>query len=111
MTHDELMQKHHKILGKAGYLGVNDGWLPIIDQLCNTLQNMSDSDGLQIEAVQVKEKFGGLRFYVSQYDPNVEGLISKAEAKASKTCDVCGKDGKSRNINGWIATRCDEHAK
>lgn len=111
MTHDELMQKHHKVLGPARYVAVGEGWFPIIDQLCAALQNMSDYSDFQIEAVQVKEKFGGLRFYVNSYDPMVENLISKAEAKASHTCDVCGKEGKMRDLNGYMATRCDEHAK
>lgn len=111
MTHDEVMQKHHKILGPARYVGVNEGWFPLIDSLCTDLQKLSDELGHQIVATQVKEKFGGLRFYTGpSLDPQWN-RITRAEEQAAVTCDVCGKEGWSRDINGWIATRCDEHAK
>ena len=111
MTHDELMQKHHKILGPARYVGVGVGGFNIIDSLCTDLQALSDKLGHQIVATQVKEKFGGLRFYTGpSLDPQWN-RISRAEEQAAVTCDVCGKEGKMSNIGGWMATRCEEHAK
>ena len=111
MTHDELMQKHHKILDSARYLGVGPGWFPIIDSLCTDLQNLSDKLGHQIKATQVKEKFGGLRFYTGPSLDAQWNRITLAEGQAAVTCDVCGKEGKMRDLNGYMATRCDEHAK
>jgi len=63
----------------------------------------------QVVAVQVKEKFGGLRFYYSGGDQYIEGMVNLAENLAERTCDVCGAPGKLRE-GGWIVTRCDEHA-
>jgi hypothetical protein len=46
-----------------------DGWYELIDSLCGYIQAMVDSNSYkgskwsQFEAVQVKEKFGRLRFY------------------------------------------------
>jgi len=59
-------------------------------------------------AVQVKEKFGGLRFYVATATPEQYNIISFAEHLSMTTCDVCGKMGK-RSGRGWIVTRCKEH--
>jgi hypothetical protein len=58
--------------------------------------------------VQVKEKFGGLRFYMDGGTPELEHYVTFAEAMASRTCEICGKPGESRNT-GWIKTLCDTH--
>jgi hypothetical protein len=63
----------------------------------------------QIIAHQVKEKYGGLRFYYGgTHDPYIEGLVRMAEAAAYYTCEQCGStDGTvSQNKAGWIATLC-----
>lgn len=64
----------------------------------------------QVVAVQVKEKFGGLRFYTNGTDDVVNGMIRMAESLSYRTCEVCGNPGKLRK-GGWMQTLCDEHAK
>ena len=61
-------------------------------------------------AVQVKEKFGGLRFYVQAATDEHYGYISFAESMSYKTCEVCGSPGK-RYTDGWHTVLCDTHAK
>lgn len=58
------------------------------------------------KAMQVKEKFGGLRFYMNYYVEEIEELISKAQAKSFKICEHCGNPGEERG-GGWILTLCD----
>ena len=60
----------------------------------------------QVVAVQVKEKFGGLRFYFHGGDEYVNGVVSMMEAACSFTCEVCAKPGVRRS-GGWIRTLCD----
>jgi len=62
----------------------------------------------QVVATQVKEKFGGLRFYYNGGDEYIDGITAMAEAMAEITCETCGKPGKKTN-HGWIRTLCDEH--
>jgi len=57
-------------------------------------------------AAQVKEKFGGLRFYMTCANDEIFNLIEKAETLSYKTCEECGKPGEERNV-GWIHTLCD----
>jgi len=61
-----------------------------------------------ITASQVKEKFGGLRFYTNGYTDVIQGMISMAESMSYRTCEVCGSPGRS-NSYGWISTLCDTH--
>jgi hypothetical protein len=63
----------------------------------------------QVIAHQVKEKFGGLRFYYGgNGDPYIDGLVRMAENVASYTCEQCGSTDKTvdRNSGGWIITLC-----
>jgi hypothetical protein len=59
-------------------------------------------------AVQVKEKFGGLRFYTNGATDIQDAYITFAEMISVRTCEVCGKPGK-RTSDGWIRTLCKEH--
>ena len=62
----------------------------------------------QVVAQQVKEKYGGLRFYYSGGDDTINAYVTFAEYLSDRTCDVCGAPGKQRD-GSWIATRCDEN--
>lgn len=59
-------------------------------------------------ASQVKEKYGGLRFYTTGTTPEVEQAIDEAEEECSKTCEDCGKVGELCINGGWYRTLCEE---
>lgn len=61
-----------------------------------------------VVAQQVKEKFGGLRFYYYGGDDHVSGMVRMAESWAAHTCEKCGSVGTLRH-GGWVRTLCDEH--
>jgi len=86
-----------------------DGWYDLIDNLCSLIQNYVDwSKCEQVVAEQVKEKFGGLRFYYRGGDDYIDGAVAIADRLSFTICDVCGNKGTS-NKDGWIATRCEAH--
>lgn len=60
-------------------------------------------------AAQVKEKFGGLRFYVQAATEKHYNYITFAESMSYRTCEVCGAPGK-RYTDGWHQTLCEAHA-
>ena len=60
-------------------------------------------------AVQVKEKFGGLRFYVNGSTDKHWSYINFAESMSYRTCEDCGAPGKTYT-DGWHTTLCDVHA-
>lgn len=64
----------------------------------------------QVVAMQVKEKFGTLRFYYSGGDEYISGIEAMADSMSAVTCETCGAPGKSRS-GGWIQTLCDTHAE
>lgn len=92
---------------------VGDGWHSLIDVLCEEVQRETDQQGaLQVVATQVKEKYGGLRFYVGAATDRQMAMIDLAEALSYRTCEECGAPGALvSNEGGWLATRCDAHRK
>jgi hypothetical protein len=89
-----------------------DGWLGIVWRLCEQLEpavnRLEKETGRKFEVFQVKEKFGGLRFYCDSSTDEIDALIRAAEEESTRTCDVCGRQGTARG-GSWIRTRCDEH--
>lgn len=61
-----------------------------------------------IRIEQVKEKFGGLRFYFSGGNDEISGMVRMAELWAGNTCETCGNKGERRS-GGWVRTLCDTH--
>jgi len=105
-----------------------DGWYDLIDSLCYQIQqhvsnevsqqkyklksgtlkpeDAKPDEEFQVVAAQVKEKFGGLRFYVDGGDEYVYGLIAMAESMSYRICEDCGGKGTVHN-DGWVHTLCD----
>jgi len=99
---------------RYGGFAVGAGWWPILEALCANIQSHIDWRNRESETVpqvvveQIKEKFGGLRFYYQGGDEQIHGMVRMAEAWADASCEECGAPGKSRN-GGWIRTLCDVH--
>ena len=89
-----------------------DGWFFIIDNLCRCIQNHVEwkrrtNPDFSVKAVQVKEKFGTLRFYIDGGDEEVYGMIKMAECMSRNVCEVTGDIG-STKTSGWWSTRSPE---
>ena len=109
-------------------ISINEGWFQIIESLSAILyhevqynnkrraallvDNRYDQEipeELEFPEVhQIKEKFGGLRFYAENLSKHAQGAVRMAEAMAERTCEYCGKPGELRH-GGWVKTLCDEH--
>lgn len=89
-----------------------DGWFDLIDTLCDQIQRHIDHAGVQqVEATQVKEKFGSLNFYYAGGDALIDGMVSTAEAVSERICEECGAPGQLLSSpDGWLMTRCQTHA-
>lgn len=62
------------------------------------------------QVMQVKEKFGALRVYISSSDPGLHAVCDAIGYLSYRTCEECGAPGKIRS-GGWIRTLCDKHAR
>lgn len=60
--------------------------------------------------LQVKEKFGCLRWYDDWTTPEIQNIKKKYAKLSVNTCCNCGKPA-TKISNGWICPWCDECAK
>ena len=92
----------------------DDGWFDIVWRLCEQLEPLvADAEketGPQFQVLQVKNKFGGLRFYPKFSSVAISVIIDAAELESFLICEICGKAGIRRGTT-WITTRCDEHSE
>ena len=63
-------------------------------------------EGTPFKVAQVKEKFGGLCFYIEGGNEAIFALIETAELESFHICEVCGQPG---YLIGHNRARCDEH--
>ena len=93
-------------------LTISPGWHDLVYDLCVKLEDHAKrmyGHGPDFEVVQVKQKMGGLRFYVAYASDEMLKLIGEAEERSGKVCEACGGPGKMRNVDGYYTTLCDEH--
>jgi hypothetical protein len=93
-----------------------DGWYAIITELSrlyeehiNELLESGVAKRSWPRCIQVKEKFGGLRVYVSNAARRPTDLIEateRAESAAISTCEKCGRPG-IRQPSGYMRVACD----
>lgn len=81
---------------------VGKGWSGLLDRIYDSLRE-------ETYVMQVKEKFGGLRFYVGGAMPEEVEVIDQVEEDSYTVCEECGKSGILREDLGWILTLCDAH--
>ena len=83
---------------------VGPGWSKIID-------NLYDHKPRSVYVLQVKEKYGGLRYYTGGVPPEFDKLIDEAEARSEVTCEACGEPGSIDWTRGWQSCRCPKCRK
>lgn len=87
-----------------------DGWYNLIYTLCEELEKQARTEDVPLpEAQQVKQKLGGLRFYVVGATREMLDLIDAAETRSEALCEICGDQAERFSDRGWIKTRCKEH--
>ena len=135
MNHElelKLYNKYPKILQDCGkspmescmsfWMENDDGWYNLLDKCMEKLQYFCDlcskeGEEVQVVATQIKEKHSVLCFYTSVYGANsieysiIDDIISEAESKSARTCEVTGNHGDPCHKGGWYKTLCYEEAR
>jgi len=84
---------------------IGPGWIPLVMRLAESLVEA----GWNRRLLQVKEKWGGLRFYIDYGNSEVFRLIEEAEKESYFICEDCGNNETAAARNdGWIRTLCND---
>lgn len=102
-----LRDEHPLLYANTLAFDCEDGWFGLLQRLSDKVEAINQKEETPIVAVQVKEKFGGLRFYVNGHHAEAARAISDAEAESYTVCETCGSKGSLRKV-GWWKTLCDD---
>ena len=92
------------LIKDSKFFECGNGWYPLIKDLITDLIVL----GWDKQTCQVKEKFGGLRFYINGASEEIYKRIQTAEDLSYETCETCGEKGELRSV-GWYKTLCNKH--
>lgn len=90
---------------KTRYAECGPGWAKLYTPLYEACE------ALNVDVTQVKEKFGGLRFYTGFRPEWLADLIHLVESHSHHVCEKCGEDGHTQSFGGWYATLCPQHTR
>jgi len=63
----------------------------------------------QVTAVQIKQKFGTLRFYYTGGDERIAQIVEFYELYTQYICEDCGTNVDVGYTSGWIRNICEKH--
>jgi hypothetical protein len=109
-----LKNKYPKLLPNLSWgIECGDGWFDLLDELLYKIDKVAT-----VTIVQIKEKFGTLRFYyhVCSTTPGdtmnyIRRTVNKAEQSSGWICETCGDIGELRKTNGWWRCICEKCSK
>lgn len=84
-------------------LPIPQGWQDHVRELIDEIAKIDDT----IEVMQIKEKFGSLRFYILSGTDEIFDLIDEYERKTEEMCENDGYTAKTRKYGYWLKTLCD----
>jgi hypothetical protein len=125
-TLDKLIEQYpivFKHLDKTGYHNLPAGWYKIMNRLCSELSvileealevNPESPDEPLFSVLQVKEKFGGLRFYYMMNTKDdelyrrIQTSVDNAEDTSYSTCQITGNIGVLCKDGSHFMTLCED---
>lgn len=106
---NKLVEKHKPLLDEYKSAPVGKGWWILIDSACSL---MEDKEMKPEGFTQIKEKFGGLRFYFGVSNlkdkswPKMDQFIGSIEYMSWFICEDCGSHDNVTTEGNWKKTLC-----
>lgn len=88
---------------------VGPGWRRLLEVFWAMMERNRDvADWRDVAVVQVKEKFGTLRLYITGGTDRSYSVVDGIELASEAICEACGAPGRLRSeTRSWILTLCD----
>ncbi len=98
----------------ASFQGIvcGDGWEPLVRWLSAAIERLIEKEPADerefYRCIEVRERFGGLEFYMNDATPEMAKLVRIAVSESFKICEFCGNPGTLRQDGRRGAkTLCD----
>ncbi|MCU7958478.1 MAG: hypothetical protein KZQ58_00415 [gamma proteobacterium symbiont of Bathyaustriella thionipta] len=85
----------------------HDGWFDLLWRISEYVTKAAEKQGLEPRVVQIKEKFGELRFYMVGSNRELHQSVQKLCDESQHICERCGQPGSFRVTGaGYWCVRC-----
>jgi len=106
---DKITKDFPEIYSDCFDFSIGKGWYKIVYKLTEEIRKVDKN----VKVLQVKEKMGFIRYYISipkeEAVDKIYTLIRKAMEESGKTCEFCGtKKNITTEGKFWIKTLCDK---
>lgn len=109
---DRISKEFPVLFRKKKELEIGIGWYQLVYDLAAGITLEAQKARIPTNSeeypwvMQVKEKFGALRFYMSGANDEMRALINAAETQSYTICEQCGEPGELRR-ESWHHVACD----
>lgn len=86
------------------------GWYDLVEAITVKLQQYNEKCLCQEDMIwplQIKEKYGELRYYISSAPKEIRDFIAEQTEKSRTICEKCGQPGETYGKN-WVYTHCND---
>jgi len=114
---EKMLEDEFPFMRRAPGCDCGNGWFELLRGFCADIAMAYKKRGFEpdIDILQIKEKFGQLRFYYSagferdggKLSKELDRIVRKWEKESLTVCELCGAKGSLRTV-GWYQVRCDE---
>jgi hypothetical protein len=92
----------------------DSGWDNLVKDVSIKIEKIIEKMPEEVQsnfyATQIKEKFGSLRFYMSNSTEEIDQLIKEAERKSVEICECCSRPGTIKP-SPWLKCLCESCRK
>lgn len=91
---------------------IGDGWEPLLRKVMAEIESerlrLPPAEADRVKLFQVKEKWGGLRVYLSEANDTMSEALDRIERESFGVCERCGATGDDvfPQGGGWVKTLC-----
>lgn len=89
------------------YFACGDGWFALLWETLSELEIARSNLGIQVNILQVKEKFGQLVVYIDVRNDELNSILAKAYEKSMNICIDCGETPATIRHYAWLRPLCD----
>jgi len=110
-----LKDKYPEIIPDKFHFECSDGWFLILNGAFQEMMSIKTmprfKDVPYPQVMQIKEKFGSMRFYIApleggqEYYDRIYTVVTMAEGLSFCTCESCGRPGFPRDQR-WVKVYC-----
>lgn len=113
----DLRSAHPQLFSRPIWDELPKGWFDLSTPRAEKLKNSSvrSPDAERLVVMEIKAKFGKLRFYYSLEDANalvldIRSIVEAATLRSTTICQECGAPGERAVLGSWVASLCEIHA-